>query len=566
MRLLKSVVLRRSASVAALAAAALVGAAPAVAGSFQSDPKPLTTPAAGGSDQFFEVVGTSGGFVMAWNRAAGSANGVYIQRFKPGGAPIGSPTPVDLKDPDEFGVEGLPELVDLGGNKVGVVWKASGPTLKGAVYDVATGKLGKPVTYLTGNSAASFIHDLAMMKNGRVALVTRSFATGGEDTTLFILDATMKQVGPSRIVEDDISGPFGLASFEQTVVAHGAGGVAIYRAADYQLKATPFDGSGKLGTPFQINTTPMGYLYGQTFRQFTVKAERLPNGGYVVAWPIYDPGQYLHLNLHARVYDKNGKAVGRDFIVPQNVSGSQWEPQIVVFAKGFGVGWHNTSIVAGKTSQPMRFFDLTGAPLSDDMVPEYYGSDTSSGIVLPSEQTEYARLADGSFVKVFAANNRIYGHGLPLPTVATPGADKIGGTAQDEIILAREEADVVKAGHGDDLIDGGVGPDVIEAGPGDDTIVPGGGDDVLTGGGGADVFVFRPKGGKDQILDFEAVDRIDVSAFHYRGTGDVVSAAQQVGKDVVITLADQTDAAAVKTIVRLKNYKRENFKDANVIQ
>lgn len=567
MRMLNAVAsVLRSSGFAAIGVAALAAATPALGGDFRAHPKQLTGPTGGASDGFFEVVGTSGGFVMAWNRASGSANGVYIMRFKADGTPIGKATPVDLKDPNEFGVEGMPELVNLGGDKVGVVWKASGPTLKGAVYDLKTGKLGAPVTYLTGNTAASFIHDLAMMANSRIALVTRSFATGGEDTTLFILDKSMKRVGPSRIVEDDISGPFGLASFEQTVVAHGTGGVAIYRAADYQLKARKFDGSGKLGAAFQINTTPMGYLYGQTFRQFTVKAERLANGGFVVAWPIYDPGQYNYLNLHARVYGKDGKPAGKEFIVPQNVSGNQWEPQIFTFAKGFGVGWHDTSIVGGKTSQPMRFFDLAGAPLSDDMVAEYYGADTSSGIVLPSEQTEYARLPDGSFVKVFAANGKIYGHGVSLPSVASSNIDKIAGKAEDEIIFARGEGDTVKSGDGDDLIDGGSGGDTIDAGAGKDLLVPGTGNDVLTGGPGPDVFKFRPYGGTDQILDFETTDRIDVSAFHYKSAGDVVAAAQQVGKDVVITLADQTGPAGARTTVRLKNVKRANFKDANVIQ
>ena len=115
------------------------------------------------------------------------------------------------------------------------------------------------------------------------------------------------------------------------------------------------------------------------------------------------------------------------------------------------------------------------------------------------------------------------------------------------------------------MIDGGESDDVIDAGPGNDHIVPAGGDDTITGGPGADVFVFRPKGGKDAILDFETIDRIDASAFHYNSHAAVVASAQQVGKDVVITLVDQTDPARANAVVKLKKYKLENFTAANVI-
>ncbi|QZO02502.1 hypothetical protein [Chenggangzhangella methanolivorans] len=124
----------------------------------------------------------------------------------------------------------------------------------------------------------------------------------------------------------------------------------------------------------------------------------------------------------------------------------------------------------------------------------------------------------------------------------------------------------MKGGDGDDLIDGGEDDDVIVAGAGADQIAPGGGNDTITGGPGADVFIFAPKGGKDTILDFQSIDRVDASAFHYNGREDVVAAAKQVGKDVVITLVDQTDPKGASATVRLKKYKLENFTSANVIQ
>lgn len=545
--------------------AAALTASQAAAADFPTIATPVTTPPAGASDSFIRTVGISDGFVVAWNRAQSNEFAVVIQRFKADGKPVGQPANVDKRDPGELSIEGRPEVVNLGGDKIGVVWKGAGPTLKGAVFDAKAGTVGSEITYIGGSSAASLIHDLARMKDGRVALVTRSFATGGEDTTLFILDSAMKQVGASKIVEDDGFGPFGAGSFEQTVVAHGSGGVAIYRAVDYQLMARPFDSSGVLGAAFKINSTPMPYLYFDAFGRFTVKAEALPNGGYVVTWPTYDAGQTNFFNVFARVYDNKGKAVGKDFIVHRDVSGEQREPEIAVFDKGFAIGWHNYQRVGGYSSQRMRHFTFEGKPMSDDLVTEYIGENGASGLSIVSEDSEFAPLPNGDVLRLFTANSRIYGDRIPGPKTGSNKNDKLEGKGGSETLLALNGKDTVTGKEGDDMIDGGESDDVIDAGPGNDHIVPAGGDDTITGGPGADVFVFRPKGGKDAILDFETIDRIDASAFHYNSHAAVVAAAQQVGKDVVITLVDQTDPARANAVVKLKKYKLENFTATNVI-
>ncbi|MFC3693258.1 hypothetical protein ACFOWB_13630 [Chenggangzhangella methanolivorans] len=544
---------------------ALCCAGGAAAADFPTTPKALTAPAAGTSDSKISAVGTSSGLVVAWNRSSGTSATILIQRFKDDGSAVGQPLQLD----GPGFVEGLPTLVDLGRGKVGVVWKGPNasfsPSLKGAVYDVATGKIGA-ITPVLASGAASYIHDLALLKNGKVAVVTRSFATGGEDTTLIKLDGAMKPVGASRVVEDDVSGPFGAASYEQTVVANGSGGVAIFRASDSQLKGVPFDGAGKPGKQFQINSTTMPALDFFAFARFTVKAQPISNGGYVVTWVAYDAGQQLRFDVYARVFDSKGKAVGKDFVVHRDVSGDQAEPEIVAFDKGFGIGWHNVQVVGGFATQRMRFFDPAGKPLSEDLVTERFGIDGPSEIAIPNNNTEHAVLPNGDFLKLFAANGGIWGDRIAALAVGTPKGDKLAAKAAAATLLAREGSDEVKGGDGDDLIDGGEDDDVIVAGAGADQIAPGGGNDTITGGPGADVFIFAPKGGKDTILDFQSIDRVDASAFHYNGREDVVAAAKQVGKDVVITLVDQTDPKGASATVRLKKYKLENFTSANVIQ
>jgi serralysin len=80
--------------------------------------------------------------------------------------------------------------------------------------------------------------------------------------------------------------------------------------------------------------------------------------------------------------------------------------------------------------------------------------------------------------------------------MAGPGDTDLSGTARD---------DHLEAG-GEDVI--------LRGGAGDDRLVAGTGETRMWGGPGADVFVFRPGGGIDRIMDFEpGVDRIDLSAY-----------------------------------------------------
>lgn len=550
-----------------LAVALAAGAVDARAADFPTTLKAVTKPASPNSDTYFDAIGVKDGFVLAWNRVNKSdfKTTILLQRFKSDGAPVGQPVAAD----GPTYLEGLPQLDDLGGGKIAVVWKGPGsttPAIKGAVYDTASGKVGAP-SLLLPSGGTSFMHDVAVLKSGKVAVVTRqSPSFGVENTLLIIADASMKPVGAPKVIENDKPAPFGAATFEQTVVAHGTGGVAIYHANDDQLDGVVFDGAGKLGKPFQINTTKMPALDLYGYARFTVKAAALPNGGYVVTWPVYDPGQSLGFNLYARVFGPGGKPLGKDFIVHRDVSGDQQQPEIAVFDRGFGIAWHNTAVVASVGTQRVRFFDFLGEPLSDDLVTERYGLEGPSGVLVPGLDSEIAILPNGDFLKLFAVDGAIVGDRIPKPVLGTPKIDTIAGKAVSETLLARAGVDKVTGGGGDDTVDGGDDGDELAGGPGADEIVAGAGDDTLTGGAGPDIFVFRPRGGKDTVTDFEAVDRIDVSAFHYNRREDVVAAAAQSGKDLLIKLVDQTDPAGTSNTVRLKNFKKIDFKTTNVIQ
>ncbi|MGA0530982.1 calcium-binding protein [Hansschlegelia sp. KR7-227] len=513
-------------------------------------PIALTRPASGQSYTFFEAIGTKTGFIAGWNKVAGFNTEVQYQRFSANGAPIGKA--VTVEGPGFL--EGLPEFVELGGDKYGMVWKTANPiTLESTVIDAATGK-SSPSTVITDKFPASFIHDLAPLPGGKVALVTRSAATGGEDTTLFILDKSMKPVGKPVVIEDDVAGPFGAATYEQTVVSNGKGGVAIFRAADSQLKAVNFDANGKAGATFKINSVEMRSLDLFSLARFSVKAEELDTGGYVVTWTTLDKGQNINFDVHARVYGENGAALSKEFSVNTDLGGNQTAPEVLSFEKCFAIAWSEefSPLAPFRETQSIRFFDKKGVAISDDIVTEYFGSD-GAGLASPSDDTEYARLPDGSYVKIFTANGLVYADGVPAPKVGTARSEQIAGKNPGEIILGAGGNDTLNGGAGADTLDGGAGVDRLIGGEGADMLIGAAGNDVLYGGGKGDVFVFRPKGGADKVMDFDRLDRLDVSAFHYDDAEDALADARQVGADVQIRLFDDDGGgSAVVTLVGRK--------------
>jgi Ca2+-binding RTX toxin-like protein len=101
--------------------------------------------------------------------------------------------------------------------------------------------------------------------------------------------------------------------------------------------------------------------------------------------------------------------------------------------------------------------------------------------------------------------------------------------------------DRLSGGDGNDRLYGGAGNDRLSGDAGKDRLDGGLGKDILRGGDGVDTFVFVSGGGKDRILDFDAVGRVhdilDLRAWKaVESFSDLINNhASQVGDTVVIT-------------------------------
>ena len=93
-----------------------------------------------------------------------------------------------------------------------------------------------------------------------------------------------------------------------------------------------------------------------------------------------------------------------------------------------------------------------------------------------------------------------------------PISGNIGDHFNNEINGGRGD-DSIYGEQGRDILNGGAGDDDIYGGEDKDTINGGEGNDLLDGGPGEDTFVFEPGHGNDYIMDWEAGEKIDLSAF-----------------------------------------------------
>ena len=559
---------RRAFAAAAVALTALLGAGPAFAQQFPTNPKALTFPSEGTTHDFVKAAPVSDGFVAAWNRVTDGKTSVLLRRFGADGAQASDVTVIEDGAFAASPVEGRPEVVNLGGDRIGVVWMAAGPTLKGVVYDATTGQLSEPIRYFSKGALANVPHGLALMENGRVAMVTRRAVRGGEETTLFILDQSMAQVGASQVVERDESGYSKSGVFDHAVVANRSGAMVIYRTADQTLTQRWFDGTGALLEAVVVGRTFFVAPDSPLYAGFTIEAKALANGGYAVV--TAEIGSEFR-PAYVRAFSRKGELLrGGAASVDDDYPADYIQPHIFVFDQGFGVGWRNHPKTMGSVTQRAKFFSLERQELSKEIVTEYFGSDGPSGVDDPGEDSEFVRLPNGDSVRLFVADRRIYGDRIPAAKVGLSdkfGRDKMKGTSGADVLLGGRGKDRIKGREGDDVIDGGTETDVIDGGEGNDLIITK--SDVnedrpnISGGPGADVFVIQR--GWIKIMDFEKIDRLDISLFNYRTRKEVLARAFQYSGYVYIGLSDQLNENRQGAAIRLRNFKLKDLTAANII-
>jgi|GEM_PF-2930975 len=110
------------------------------------------------------------------------------------------------------------------------------------------------------------------------------------------------------------------------------------------------------------------------------------------------------------------------------------------------------------------------------------------------------------FLPPILASAELYRSGCTIDRRSAGAAQRIRGTAGDDVICASAWGDTIDGVGGRDVVVGGRGDDVLVGGGGDDTLIGAGGNDILAGGSGSDM-VFGG-GGHDRLRGGAGEDRL----------------------------------------------------------
>jgi hypothetical protein len=189
----------------------------------------LTNPPSGNTDWLSEAIATPTGFLVTWTRSRASPAGstVIAQQFSATGRPA---RPAVTIRAYAANVIGRAEVLSLGGTRVAIFW-LQGTDLNGTIFDLATNKV---VSTRRIGTFGDYIHDVARLSNGQIALVTVAFDGSNpsnlrEKVSLTILAPTLSVVkGPISVHGAGFPAD-GWNMFDQTVVEKRSGGIVFYR-------------------------------------------------------------------------------------------------------------------------------------------------------------------------------------------------------------------------------------------------------------------------------------------------------------------------------------------------
>lgn len=167
------------------------------------------------------------------------------------------------------------------------------------------------------------------------------------------------------------------------------------------------------GAEFSVNTNT-------AFNQTAPEIAALPDGGYVIVWGTLDAAQDGNSSaIKAQRFDADGNPVGPELLVNSEAAGSQFTPDIAVFADGsFVITWtSNDPAQDGDLSAvKARLFDANGNPVG----PEFL---VNTQTISSQDSPRITVLEDGNFVVSWSDVN-----GFDTKAqIFSPNGQKIGG-------------------------------------------------------------------------------------------------------------------------------------------
>jgi Ca2+-binding RTX toxin-like protein len=156
-----------------------------------------------------------------------------------------------------------------------------------------------------------------------------------------------------------------------------------------------------VGNEFRVNSTNTDVVVDGTVtsEQSLPNVTTLTNGNFVIAWESSELGT-VGIGIRARIFDSNGKPVGKDFVVNSNADGIQILANVIALNDGgFLATWSSNESAVNPNRYDVwgRFFSASGKAKGKDFL---INSD------LPRDQSETVarQLTGGNIVVAWTAN------------------------------------------------------------------------------------------------------------------------------------------------------------------
>jgi Ca2+-binding RTX toxin-like protein len=338
----------------------------------------------------------SGGFVVTWTDSSAtggdtSSSGIKAQMYDASGNAVGSEFLVNTTTTNAQKNAAVSSLSNGG---FVVTWNdasllggdSSVSSVKAQIFDAAGNKVGSEFLVNTNTNNRQDTPVITGLTNGGF-VVSWDDSSGVGDTSkdgikAQIFDASGNKIGSEFLVNTRT------ASNQQaeTITALDNGGFVVAWADasgqggdtdNFGIKMQIYDASGHaVGGETLVNTTTAG-------AQLAPGVTALSTGGFTVSWADYSGAgpETGTSGIKAQTFADDGTRVGGEFIVNNEVRGTQGDPTIAAAANGsFAVGWTDYSGQGGDdsgSSVKMRIFN----PLATQGPPPSLiaGSDTLSG-------------------------------------------------------------------------------------------------------------------------------------------------------------------------------------------
>jgi Ca2+-binding RTX toxin-like protein len=437
------------------------------------------------NDQGFPAITAlaDGRFVATWQTFDnGTDTDIRARIYNANGTAVGSDFIVNSTTTND---QSSPAITALADGRFVATWisndNGTDGNIRARIYSANGTAVGDDFVVNSGPINALFNPALTTLADGRFVATWQSRDNGTDfDIQARIFNANGTAAGTDFIVNSTTTN-----DQSSPAIAALADGrfVATWHSndngTDTDIQARIYNANGTAaGRDFIVNSTTAS-------DQVDSAITALADGRFVATWVSYDNG--TDANIRARIYSANGTAADTDFIVNSTTTNDQTIPAVAALADGrFVVTWR--SLDNGTDSDIRgRVYNANGTAAGSDFIVNSTTANYQHNPVITA-------LADGHLAVTWfsdeagdGSGSSIRGSIIDLDTFqGTSGEDSWSGGGNTDHLFGYDGDDTFNGNAGDDYINGGGGSDTLRGGTGNDRVHGGASNDFVYGDSGND--------------------------------------------------------------------------------